>query len=74
MTTPIQTTVPANRGRNFRRARSGSLRRPVEVFNLFNHLNFTNTGSDVSTPATFVKVSAQSVDPRIMQYELKFEF
>jgi hypothetical protein len=45
-----------------------------ELFNLFNHPNFANPGSDVSTKATFGKISAMSVNPRIMQYGLKFEF
>jgi hypothetical protein len=45
-----------------------------EVFNLFNRPNFANPASDVSSPATFGKLSAMSVNPRIMQYGLKFEF
>jgi hypothetical protein len=45
-----------------------------EFFNLFNHPNFANPASDVSSPATFGKINAMSVNPRIMQYGLKFEF
>jgi hypothetical protein len=45
-----------------------------EVFNLFNWPNFANPASDVSSPSTFGKISAMSVNPRIMQYGLKFEF
>lgn len=45
-----------------------------EVFNLFNRPNFANPASDVSSPGTFGKISAMSVNPRIMQYGLKFEF
>jgi hypothetical protein len=45
-----------------------------EVFNVLNHPNFANPASDVSSPSTFGKISAMSVNPRIMQYGLKLEF
>ena len=45
-----------------------------EVFNVLNHPNFANPASNVSSPGTFGKVSAMSVNPRIMQYSLKLEF
>jgi hypothetical protein len=45
-----------------------------EVFNVLNHPNFANPASDVSSPSTFGKISAMSVNPRIMQYALKLEF
>jgi len=45
-----------------------------EVFNLFNRPNFANPASDVSSPSTFGKISAMSVNPRIMQFGLKLEF
>jgi len=45
-----------------------------EVFNLFNHPNFANPASDVSSPSTFGKISAMSVNARIMQFGLKLEF
>jgi hypothetical protein len=45
-----------------------------EFFNLFNHPNFANPASDVSNPSTFGKISAMSVNPRIMQCGLKMEF
>jgi hypothetical protein len=45
-----------------------------EIFNLFNRPNFSNPASDVSSPGTFGKINAMSVNPRIMQYALKFEF
>jgi hypothetical protein len=45
-----------------------------EVFNVFNWTNFANPASDVSTPGTFGKISAMSVNPRIMQFGLKLEF
>jgi hypothetical protein len=45
-----------------------------EFFNFFNHPNFANPAGDVSSPSTFGKISAMSVNPRIMQYALKIEF
>ena len=45
-----------------------------EFFNFFNHPNFANPAGDVSSPSTFGKISAMSVNPRIMQYGLKIEF
>ena len=45
-----------------------------EFFNIFNHANFANPASDVSSPSTFGTINAMSVNPRIMQYGLKFEF
>jgi hypothetical protein len=44
-----------------------------EVFNILNHPNFANPTSNVSSPSTFGKISAMSVNPRIMQYGLKLE-
>jgi hypothetical protein len=45
-----------------------------EVFNVFNWPNFANPASDVSTPSTFGKITAMSVNPRIMQFGIKLEF
>jgi len=45
-----------------------------EVFNVFNWSNFANPASDVSSPGTFGRISAMSVNPRIMQFALKLEF
>ena len=45
-----------------------------EVFNVLNHPNFANPASNVSSASTFGKISAMSVNPRIMQYGLKLEF
>ena len=45
-----------------------------EVFNVFNWSNFANPASDVSSPSTFGRISAMSVNPRIMQFGLKLEF
>jgi hypothetical protein len=45
-----------------------------ELFNFFNHPNFANPASDVSSPSTFGRISAMSVNSRIMQFGLKLEF
>ncbi len=45
-----------------------------ELFNVLNRPNFANPGSNVSSPSTFGKIGAMSVNPRIMQYGLKLEF
>jgi len=45
-----------------------------EVFNVFNWSNFANPAGDVSSPSTFGKITAMSVNPRIMQFALKLEF
>ena len=45
-----------------------------EVFNVFNWANFANPASDVSSPSTFGRITAMSVNPRIMQFGLKLEF
>jgi hypothetical protein len=45
-----------------------------EVFNAFNWANFANPASDVSSPSTFGRITAMSVNPRVMQFGLKLEF
>jgi hypothetical protein len=45
-----------------------------EVLNLFNWPNFANPAGDVSSPSTFGKINAMSVNSRIMQFGLKMEF
>jgi hypothetical protein len=45
-----------------------------EFFNFFNHPKLANPASYVSGPATFGKITAMSVNPRIMQYGLKGGF
>jgi len=45
-----------------------------KIFNAFNWANFANPASDVSSPSTFGKITAMSVNPRIMQFGLKLEF
>jgi hypothetical protein len=56
------------------------LREPVtlefrsEFFNLFNHPNFSNPGSNVATPASFGVISSTANAPRIVQLALRLRF
>jgi len=45
-----------------------------EVLNVFNWVNFANPAGDISSPSTFGRITAMSVNPRIMQFGLKLEF
>jgi hypothetical protein len=45
----------------------------LEVFNIFNHTNFTTLNLASTTPATFGSVSGVR-DPRTMQLGVKFLF
>lgn len=71
---PGQENVDAGIMKRTRLGENASLLFRWEFFNLFNHPNFANPASNVSTPSTFGKINAMSVNPRIMQYGLKFEF
>lgn len=55
----------------FREARALQLR--WEVFNVFNHTNFTTFGLSVATPSTFGTITGVR-DPRTMQLGIKFLF
>jgi hypothetical protein len=47
----------------------------TEFFNAFNHPQFANpTNTAISTPSTFGQITAVSVNPRIMQFALKYNF
>jgi hypothetical protein len=56
------------------------LREPValefrsEFFNLFNHPNFSNPGSNVSNGASFGVISSTVNAPRIVQLALRLRF
>jgi hypothetical protein len=48
----------------------------TEFFNAFNHPQFANpnTANPISAPATFGDITATSVNPRIIQFALKYTF
>jgi hypothetical protein len=46
----------------------------TEFFNAFNHPQFNNPGAAISTPATFGVITSTSVNPRLIQFALKYSF
>jgi hypothetical protein len=46
----------------------------AEFFNAFNHAQFANPGTSLSTPTTFGVISFTSTNPRIVQFALKYSF
>ena len=46
----------------------------TEFFNLFNHPNFSNPGSAVSSSSSFGVISSTLSSPRILQLALKIRF
>ncbi len=45
-----------------------------EIFNLFNHANFANPGTNVSSLSTFGRITNTVGDPRVIQFALKYNF
>ncbi len=46
----------------------------TEIFNLFNHAQFGQPGSDFNSPATFGAISSTVGNPRLIQFALKLAF
>jgi hypothetical protein len=46
----------------------------TEFFNAFNHAQFANPATAVSTSSTFGQITATTVNPRILQFALKYQF
>ncbi|HWE53034.1 MAG TPA: carboxypeptidase-like regulatory domain-containing protein [Bryobacteraceae bacterium] len=53
---------------------SASIEFRAEAFNIFNHAQFNNPGTAVSSPTTFGIITSTSVGPRVMQLALKYIF
>jgi hypothetical protein len=46
----------------------------AEFFNAFNHAQFSNPGTTVSSPATFGVITSDTVNPRLIQFAMKYQF
>jgi hypothetical protein len=46
----------------------------AEFFNFFNHPQFNNPAIDVNQPFTFGQITGMSVNPRLIQFALKYSF
>jgi hypothetical protein len=46
----------------------------TEFFNAFNHAQFSNPGSVDLTSSTFGQITSSSVNPRLIQFALKYVF
>jgi hypothetical protein len=73
ITGPPTTRFDATLAKSIRFSESKSLQLRWEVFNIFNHTNFTTLALAFSTPATFGTVTAVR-DPRTMQLGAKLIF
>lgn len=70
---PPTTRFDATLSKNIHFSESKSLQLRWEVYNIFNHTNFTTLNLSVATPSTFGTVSGVR-DPRTMQLGIKFLF
>ncbi len=52
----------------------GVLQIRTEFFNAFNHPQFNNPGTAISTPTTFGVITSESVSPRLIQFAMKYTF
>ena len=70
---PSTTRFDATLAKSIRLGESSSIQLRWEVFNIFNHTNFTTLGLNITTPATYGFVTGVR-DPRNMQLGIKFLF
>jgi len=70
---PDRTTVDLGLFKNFRFTTDLNIQFRAEFFNVFNRVNFNNPGTNVSSAASFGRITGAQ-DPRIMQFGLKFGF
>ena len=70
---PSTTRFDATLAKNIRFSESRSIQLRWEVFNIFNHTNFTTLGLNITTLSTYGCVTGVR-DPRTMQLGAKFIF
>jgi hypothetical protein len=71
---PGQFNFDASLIKNTRIKESQNIQFRAEFFNLFNHPQFANPALALSTPSTFGQITSSSVNPRIIQFALKYIF
>ena len=70
---PSTTRFDATLAKSIRLTETSSIQLRWEVFNIFNHTNFTTLGLNITTPSTYGFVTGVR-DPRNMQLGVKFLF
>jgi len=60
--------------KDFRIKESQSLQFRTEVFNAFNHPQFSNPATNAGASTGFGLITSTSVNPRLMQFALKYFF
>jgi hypothetical protein len=70
---PSTTRFDATLAKSIKFSESKSVQLRWEVFNIFNHTNFTTLGLNITTPSTYGFVTAVR-DPRTMQFGAKIIF
>jgi len=60
-------------GKRFKLAETHTLEFKTEMFNLWNHVMFANPTADISS-VNFGRITAAQVEPRLIQFNLKYWF
>ena len=70
---PSQFVVDLSLAKRLRVWRTTALQLRVDLFNIFNRVNFFVGDYDINSP-TFGQVTAETTDPRVVQLVVKFDF
>ncbi len=71
---PSQANFDFSAVKNFAIGERRNLQWRSEFFNIFNHPNFGNPSSSISTVSTFGTINSTVANPRVIQFALKFLF